>query len=73
MNVECTYIIAYVLNLRNCNEIEGLESEVGILEVMQALEGILEAGSIAVMRASLSFRCVSGSLSFGVLTFKWLD
>lgn len=42
MNFECTYIIAYVVNLRSGNETEGLESSAGILEVLQALEGILE-------------------------------
>lgn len=29
MNFGCTYIIAYVVNLRSGNEIEGLESRVG--------------------------------------------
>lgn len=37
MNFECTYIIANVVNLRSGNEFEGLESTVGILEVMQVL------------------------------------
>lgn len=45
MNFECTYIIANVVNLRSGDEIEGLESMVGILEVMQVLEGILEVGA----------------------------
>lgn len=42
MHFECTYILAYVVNLRSGDEVEGLESTVGILEVMQVLEGILE-------------------------------
>lgn len=42
MNFECTFIIAYVVNLRSGNE--GLESSAGILEATQVLEGILEAG-----------------------------
>ena len=36
--------MAYVVNLRSGDEIEGLESTAGILEVMQALEGLLEVG-----------------------------
>lgn len=39
-----------------------------ILEVMRALEGKLEVGG--VLGARLFFGCFSGSLSFGVLTFK---
>lgn len=35
-------IIAYVVNLRGGDEIEGLEYTAGILEVMEALKGILE-------------------------------
>ncbi|KAF0026535.1 hypothetical protein F2P81_021272 [Scophthalmus maximus] len=42
MNFECTYIIAYVVNLRSGDEIEGLESAAGILEVLRTSEGILE-------------------------------
>lgn len=44
MTFECTYIIAYVVNLRSGDDFEGLEFTAGILEVMQALEGILEVG-----------------------------
>lgn len=44
MNYECTYIIAYVVYLRSGDEVEGLESTVGKLEVMKVLEGILEVG-----------------------------
>lgn len=44
MTFECTYIIAYVVNLRSGVGIEGFESTAGILEAMQVLEGILEVG-----------------------------
>lgn len=44
MTFECTYIIAYVVNLRSGDDFESLEFTSGILEVMQALEGILEVG-----------------------------
>lgn len=40
MNFECTFIIAYVVNLRSGHE--GLESLAGKLEA--TLEGILEVG-----------------------------
>lgn len=63
MNFECTYIIAYVVNLRGGNEFEGLECTVGILEVIQASEGILEAV------LGVSFGCFSGSLSFWCANF----
>lgn len=49
--LECTYIIDYVVNLRD--EIEDFESMAGILEVMQ--EGVLGV--------RLSFGCFSGSVS----------
>lgn len=44
MNFECTYIIAYVGNLRSGNETEGSASTAGILEATETLEGILEVG-----------------------------
>lgn len=62
------YFLAYVVNLRAGDEFEGWESTVGILEVIEELEGILEAGGVSGLR--LSFGCFGGSLSFGVLTFK---
>lgn len=43
LHLECTYIIAYVVNLRSSTEIEGLEFRAGILEVVQVLKGILES------------------------------
>lgn len=46
MNFECTYIIAYVVNLRSGDLTEGVASTVGILEVMQVLEGILEVRGV---------------------------
>lgn len=39
MNVECTYVIAHVVNLRNGNEADGLEFQVGILEVVKVMGG----------------------------------
>lgn len=68
MNFECTYIIAYVVNLRSGDEIEGLESTAGILEVMQALEGILEVGGLGSETVLWVFQWVF--VLFGVLTFK---
>lgn len=62
MNFECTYIIAYVVNLRSGDLIEGVESMAGILEVMQVLEGILEVRG--VRRERRSFLVVSGFIFF---------
>lgn len=52
MNFECTYIIAYVVNLRSGDLIEGVASMAGILEVMQVLEGILEVRGVPRERRS---------------------
>lgn len=56
-------LIAYVVNLRGDSEVEGLESTVGVLEVIQASEEMLEAV------LGLSFGCFGGSLSFWCANF----
>lgn len=68
MNFECTYIVAYVVNLRSGDFTEGVASTVGILEVMQMLEGILEVRGVPreSKRESerRSFLVVSGYIFF---------
>lgn len=71
MTFECTYIIAYVVNLRSGDEIEGLESMAGILEVKCWREYLKLARRRKSEAVLWVFQWVF--VLFGVLTFKRLD
>lgn len=72
MNVECTYVIAHVVNLRNGNEADGLEFQVGILEVVKVMGvGILEVGRGGVHLIFFLW-CVDVSMSWHWSGVEWV-